>query len=348
MFRSAKLRIFLLLCRSVKRFLFTTALNVLIPCLLHAQIFPSFGDSRTATTGWQFLKFDPCARSAAMSGAFLAVTDDVSALYWDPAGLTRMDSAKYHAEVDHTHYVSNTSLSFAGIAHRINKNSVLGVSMQYFDSGNMDVTTEFMPFGTGQTFRASDLGLGVSFAQQLTKLFAYGVTVKYIREQLAEVHTQNVVFDFGFQYDIGIANTRFAVGISNFGFNTAPQGSITAETLAGTVTYDDFKSIAVPTVFRLGFAWDALKNENNILTCAAQLNHPTDNNETYALGLEYGWHHILYARTGYLFASDESAFPTFGFGFTLPRYFGALHIDYAYCYENHLGSIHRIGIGLNF
>ncbi|MBK8345544.1 MAG: hypothetical protein IPL12_21025 [Bacteroidetes bacterium] len=66
----------------------------------------------------------------------------------------------------------------------------------------MDVTTEFLPFGTGQTFRATDLGIGLSLARELTDQFSFGVTAKYIREDLASVHNQNLIFDFGFQYDI--------------------------------------------------------------------------------------------------------------------------------------------------
>jgi hypothetical protein len=37
--------------------------------------------------------------------------------------------------------------------------------------------------------------------------------------------TDNAVVDFGFQYEVGKANTRFAVGVSNFGSNTEPSGT---------------------------------------------------------------------------------------------------------------------------
>ncbi|MBK8345545.1 MAG: hypothetical protein IPL12_21030 [Bacteroidetes bacterium] len=61
-----------------------------------AQILPAYGDSRTATTGRQFLKIAPDGRSAAMSESFLAVVDDVSSLYWNPAGLTQLDTNKFN------------------------------------------------------------------------------------------------------------------------------------------------------------------------------------------------------------------------------------------------------------
>ena len=309
-----------------------------------AQILPAYGDSRTATTGWQFLKIAPDGRSAAMSESFLAVVDDVSSLYWNPAGLTQLDTNKFNFAVDYTDFAAGTSLNFAGITYRIDDNTLVGASLQYFDAGEMDVTTEFLPFGTGQTFRATDLGIGLSLARELTDQFSFGVTAKYIREDLASVHNQNLIFDFGFQYDIGIQNTRFAVAITNFGFNTQPGGEIAVLNLYDSTTINEFTEIAVPTVFRLGFAWDAIKNDKHILTAALQLNHPTDNNETYSIGLEYGWKKIFYARTGYTFATDNGAFPAFGFGTYFNRRFGQIKLDYGFNYLDNLGMINKIGI----
>lgn len=319
-------------------------LSILCFTQAQAQLLPSYGDSRTATTGWQFLKIAPDARSAGMSEAFLAVVDDISSLYWNPAGLTQLDSNHLHAGVHYTDYAAGTNLNFAGISYRLGDNTLLGVSLQYFDAGEMDVTTEFMPFGTGQTFRASNTGIGVSLARELTDQFSFGVTAKYVREDLATVHNQNVIFDFGFQYDIGIQNTRFAVAITNFGFNTQPGGDIAVMTLQDSTTATQFTEIGVPTVFRLGFAWDAIKQDKHVLTAAFQLNHPTDNNETYSLGVEYRWKQLLYARTGYTFATDRAAMPAFGFGTYLRRHYGHIRFDYGFQFDIVLGSINKIGL----
>lgn len=311
-----------------------------------AQILPSYGDSRTATTGWQFLKIAPDARSAGMSETFIAVANNVSSLYWNAAGLTQLDTNAYHFAIDYTNYTAATNLSYAGFAYRLGDNTVLGASLQYFDAGTMNVTTEFLPSGTGQTFRATDFGLGISLARELTDQFSFSITAKYIREDIATVHNQNLIFDFGFQYTIGIARTKFAVGFNNFGFNSKPSGEINMQNLFDTLIITDFKRIGVPSIFRLGFAWDAIQNKINTLTIAAQLNHPTDNNETYGLGIEYSWKQLFFARTGYLFATDETAFPSFGFGLQFKRYFGTVNLDYGFNYQNKLGIINRIGLGL--
>lgn len=313
---------------------------------LQAQLLPAYGDSRTATTGWQFLKINPNARAAGLSETYLAVANDVSSLYWNPAGLTQLDTSKFHFAIDHTDYAAGTNNEFAGLVYRAGSNTLLGLSMQYYNAGEMDVTTEFMPQGTGQQIMASDIAIGLSVARELTDQFSFGITVKYLREDLASVHNQNMAFDFGFRYDIGAANTRFAVGLQSFGFNTSPSGYVQTTLLSGDTLFTDFTEIAVPTVFRLGVAWDAIKNERNMLTAAAQLNHPTDNNETYSLGFEYAWKQLFFARTGYTFSTDLNSYPALGFGLQLKKHFGTVKLDYGFTYQNIFGTVNRIGFGL--
>ncbi|MBC8048137.1 MAG: PorV/PorQ family protein [Fimbriimonadaceae bacterium] len=326
-------------------YFFFLFLTEIITQNLSAQLLPTYGDSRTATTGWQFLKINPDAHASGVSESYIATVNDAGSVYWNPAGLTQLDTNKYHFIISHTDYVAGTNQEFAAIIYRTGDNTLIGASVQYFNAGEMNVTTEFMPQGTGQTFRATDMGIGITLARELTDQFSFGITAKYVREDIATVHNQNIVFDFGFQYDIGIANTRFAVGLQSFGFNTSPSGEIAAENLYDSVIITDFTEIAVPTVFRLGFAWDAIRNEKNILTTSAQLNHPTDNNETYSIGIEYGWKKIFFARTGYTFSTDFPSYPSIGFGIQLKRYFGTVKLDYGFNYQNTLGTINRIGLG---
>ena len=322
------------------------ALFIFISTSVNAQLLPSSGGSRTGTTGFQFLKIAPDARGASMDGCMTAVADDASAMYWNPAGITKLDTQKVHLQFSQTKYVGASNLSFAALAYRLNKETVLGFSVTYFSTPVMNVTTEFLPTGNGQTFKASDVSAAITYAKLLTDNFSFGVTGKYVREDIADISSHNAVFDFGFRYDIGKANTRFAVGISNFGFTTEPSGDIARETLSGNDTINSFDRIATPTIFKIGFAWDAIKKNKNLLTLAAQLNHPTDNNETYGLGVEYVWNKIVFARSGYSFGEDEKGLPAFGFGVRFKRNFGMLQLDYGYQSKNRLGSLHRVSFSV--
>ena len=55
--------------------------------------------SKTGTTAAQFLKIGIGARALGMGGAYSAVSNDVTALYWNPAGLS--SSKKNGIILDH-------------------------------------------------------------------------------------------------------------------------------------------------------------------------------------------------------------------------------------------------------
>lgn len=327
------------------RFLLFAGLLAAAPAF--GQLLPSFGNSRTATAGFQFLHIGPDAWSTGMARSHLAHVHDASALFWNPAGMAGVDSQWLHLNVSQTLYFAEMSLSALAAVHPVSKNTFVGTSLVLLSSGNMPVTTEFMPLGTGQYFRARHWATGLSLARILTDNFRFGVSLKYVGESYAALQLSTLVTDFGFQYDVGKANTRFAVGVSNFGFSTEPRGSIERLTLNGLDTVADFDRVVVPAVFRIGLAWDPLLVDQHRLTLCAQLNHPTDNNETYCLGAEYAYRRLVFVRTGYIFGLDVAGLPLFGFGLRWPQRFGSLQLDYGFEQRSALGSLHRFSLSLS-
>jgi hypothetical protein len=317
-------------------------------CIISAQVLPSFGDSRAGTAGLQFLKIWPDARSSSLSGSYASIADDVSSVYWNPAGLTMMDSSRYHFQFGHTGYFAGVGMNYMGLAYSRKHLNFWGISLMSLTSGEMPVTTEFEPAGNGQTFNVSDLLIGISFAKILSDNFSFGLSTKYVYENIADVTVHNGIIDFGFIYSIGTkTNTRFSVGISNFGFNVSPSGKVQLTTLSGNKEVDNFEKMPVPSIFRLGVSTDLIKKKNHFLVITGQLNHPTDNNETVALGLEYAIKKLLYLRTGYEFGTAQKSYPSFGLGLNLRRYFGNFKLDYSFNTREYLGNVHRITFGID-
>src|SRR5690606_21408737 len=113
-------------------------------------------------------------------------------------------------------------------------------------------------------------------------------------------------------------------------------------------TKDQFERVSVPAIFRIGAAFDPISKENHLLTISAQLNHPTDNNETLAFGAEYTLRKVLVVRTGYQFGQDVGGFPPIGAGVKLRRRFGEFRVDYGFTQKNSLGQIHRVSLAFSF
>ncbi|MGE5411889.1 MAG: hypothetical protein ACM3MI_13085, partial [Clostridiales bacterium] len=68
-------------------------LFILFICILtietKAQLFPTLGGQRAGISAAQFLKIGIGGRASSMGDAFVAVANDASALYWNPAGLSQ-------------------------------------------------------------------------------------------------------------------------------------------------------------------------------------------------------------------------------------------------------------------
>jgi hypothetical protein len=315
---------------------------------VNAQVLPTFGNSRTGGSGMQFLKISPDARGMALGGGAVAVTNDVSAMYWNPAGITHVDTGIVNVGLSHTRYFGDISSSFGGAVIKAGPLSYLGVQVFSMNYGTMDETTEFESKGTGRTFSVANYLVGLTYAKILTNNFSFGINAKYAREGFAGVNINNVLFDLGLQYDIGVKHARFGINFSNFGFNVSPKGDVSILKFSGETDVINFSSVTVPGIFRFGIAFDPIHTKEHVLTAVGQLNHPTDNNETYVLGMEYCYLKTLYARTGYEFGSDEKyVAPAAGIGVKILRSFGGFKIDYGFLAKNNLGNNHRITLCVN-
>ena len=284
-----------------------------------AQLIPSFGSDRSGTSGFQFLKIPVDARAAALGETVAANAFDASALFWNPALAAQTTSSQIG--LSHTAYYADVTMDYVGALYHLNSLGImLGASVQVLNSGEMNVTTEFEPFGTGETFRLVDFAVGLTVAQALTDLFSYGVTAKYVRENVAGIATSTAMFDLGIFYRIGDTGAQMAVAIRNFGLDSTPTGELERTVIGsgGTVVENDFESITPPTTFLLGLTYNLLRNNpRNELMISGQLSNPNDNAESVNVGIEYTWNQLLTLRGGYRFGIEEFDLPSFGAGLTL-------------------------------
>lgn len=308
------------------------------------SIFPSLGGSRSGTSGFQFIKINVDARSAGMASSNVADAADGSALYFNPA--LAIQAPQSQILLGHTMYFADISLNYASYIHRFN-NIAIGGSFIYLDSGEMPETNEFNPFGTGRTFRTTHLAAGLSLSHQLSDLFSYGVTAKYLEEGIIEVTNRTTVFDIGFFYKVGETGLRFAVALNNFGMDASPFGETIRPSLEGEITEDEFEDVSPPTMFQIGAAFDAYQNENFDVVVTGQLTNPSDNAERFSFGSEVTYIDRFMVRLGYQFGVDEAIIPSAGAGIKVPFNNKMLGIDYGFTVRERLGSVHRFALKFN-
>ena len=320
------------------KYLITLLFIVLTFTEIKPQLFPVLGGQRAGISTAQFLKIGVGGRATAMGDAFVAVANDVSALYWNPAGLTQF--SENQIMFSHNKWVVDINHDFIGAVYHLDETNTFGVSLTSLSMDEMKVTTEYAPFGTGEYFGFSDMGIAVSYSRRMTDQFSFGGTIRYIEESLDKLKMRGVMIDLGTYYWTGLGSTRFAVAVTNFGNDLAPDGEVV---LVGNRTRSEWQSFSPPTMFRIGFALEPYEDEENRVTASIQLNHPNDNSENLSLGVEYVWNKMFFARGGYKFNVDEQNY-TFGAGVNVPISIANVSVDYAFANFTRLGSAHRFSI----
>lgn len=326
---------------------FKTLLFILSLLLLnlnqgYSQLVPVLGGQRAGTAAAQFLKIGVGGRATAMGESFVAVANDASALYWNPAGIVQFSGNELI--LSHVEWLVDIKHEFVGYVHKLNNVSALGIQFTSLHTEDMPVTTEFQPRGTGEFFTFSDVLLGITYAANLTDRFSFGGTIKYFDETLDDISMSGVLLDLGTFYKIGAGSSRFAVAVTNFGGQLTPEGE--TELINGTVI-KKFQSFNPPTFFRVAYAQEIFDNETSSLTTSIQLNHPNDNSENINIGAEYWWNKTVALRGGYKINVDEESI-SFGAGIRTSVAGSDLAIDYSFSSFGLLGSINRFSFNVGF
>ncbi len=321
-----------------KPLLLIALLAVAYSTAVQAQLFPDLGGQRAGTSTAQFLKIGVGARATAMGESFVSVANDASALYWNPAGLTQF--SQNQAFFGHTNWLVDIGLEFVGAVYHLTPEDAVGISVTSLHTDDMQVTTEVQPLGTGEYFKFGDVAVGVSYGRKLTDQFSFGGTVRYVDETLDMLKMNGVMLDFGTYYWTGLGTSRFSAVVANFGNQMKPTG--TAPLLGGgSVT--SFQEFTPPTIFRFGFAFEPINDDDNVMTTSFQLNHPNDNSENFGVGIEYRWMKIFSLRGGYKINASEQTY-SLGVGFETSLSLIHVGVDYGFASFTDLGGVHRISI----
>ncbi|MCK4301980.1 MAG: PorV/PorQ family protein [candidate division Zixibacteria bacterium] len=306
--------------------LLVCAAVVMLPCMGQAQ-------AKVGTTGAQFLELGVSARAMGMAEAFAATANDISAVYYNPAGLTSLFGRE--ATFTYINMPADVGFGFGAVGLPLESiGGILGIGVYALSSGQMIERTQTSGTyeGTGRTFGWNDFAASVSYGRYLTDRFSVGFTVKYIGEFVHDYSASGWSADVGTVYDTGHRGFRIAMVISNFG----PDLTMIS------------KSYPLPINFKFGGCIDVIQGENHLVTFAAEGSHPSDNLEKYNTGLEYVFKDRYILRAGQRFNYDIDGF-TAGGGLRVPFSDDSdLRFDYAYQDFGILTQVHRFTMTIAF
>ncbi|MDP2173860.1 MAG: PorV/PorQ family protein [Candidatus Cloacimonadaceae bacterium] len=343
----------------MKKYIITIiALSLLfLPAVIFATPF-----GKTGTAGLQFLKLGVDARAIGMGEAYTAVTDDVSSVFWNPAGLA--PSYQNQAFFSHTNWPANIMHEFAAATYT-NRVSTFALYGSVLHMDKIDITDED-PFGpTGEQFTNSSIAFGLCYAKQFTNKFSAGGGVKYLRENLYEFSVNSYAFDLGSMYNTGWKNVKIGMALRNFGpdiryrVDDDEDGSIDEDPFdlfdndGDGIIDEDSNEIdsKIPMSFSLGISGDLMRSDLSYWIASLQLDNVIDRKETWNLGTEYKLGN-LFLRSGYQINYDTNGLSA-GIGYQIPTRVAIFNIDYAYTDMGYLAesffkSAHRVSLKMRY
>jgi hypothetical protein len=317
--------------------------------------------SKVGTTAATFLEIPVGARAIGMGRAFVSTANDISSLYWNPAGLARLTLRE--ATFNQIDWIADMSFNYAGIGVPLGDLGSLGLSFSALTMDDMPVRTIERPQGTGELFSAGSFAVGLHYARNLSDRFAIGFTGKYISEKIWNMQSQAFALDLGVLFTTSFFNgVRVGAAISNFGTDMRLTGRDTRQ----FNRIDDRKlgsndripmnieldSWPLPLNFQFGIAAELFQTESHVLTVEADALHPSANYESVNVGLEYSFQDLFYVRAGHhsLFLTDGEGGLSFGAGVTADLFGGNFkaRFDYAYSDLGRLKGINVLAVSLFF
>lgn len=285
-----------------------------------------------AESGVPSLTIPPGARPNGMGEAFVAVSDDATAGWWNVGGLAFMKQK--NLAFMHSQLVPDLA---SDVYYEF-----LGYSQPAGDIGTWSLDLVYLTYGTSvatdatgtplREFTSWEGSFGGSFAMGLGDNVGVGISLKYIRVALApaDVTQDNVEGSAtSFAVDVGglwkLPHQRLNLGLAVT--NVGPDLSF----------IDQEQSDPLPATARLGTAWTPITDDisNLLLTFDVEqslvwlIDSSIQNrrSEIWHVGTEYRYVNLLAARVGYVYDADgDFSDPTYGLGFI---YKDKLSLDYA-------------------
>lgn len=314
----------------------------------------SISNAQTVTGKYagEFLAIGVGGRALAMGSAQVAVVNDVTGGYWNPAGLARIDYPQI-ALMHEEHFGSLVNYNYGAVAIPYGNDLSFGVSLirlsidgipdtrdAIYDSngdGILDIHSDRLDYSKITEFSNTDWAMYFSFAKRQTENFYWGANVKIIRRDIAEYGATGIGFDVGAYY-VPLENLQL--------------GATVQDVTTTLVAWSNGRNELITPTAKLGAAYmlDLLggkimpavdfdiRFENRRF--ASTFNLGPVSFDAHA-GFEYSFKNIFAVRAGY---NDVKEF-TLGAGIYLPK----LTIDYSFARSSQseterLPDSHRISL----
>jgi len=312
------------------------------------------------------LTFPIGARYNALGEAGTALSQDVTACWWNPGGLAFLPQRPEKHDI----HIMQSSLAagladdiglyWAGYGMPLGKNGALGVYINYLDMGEQQGTDE--NGDPTEIFRSYMFAVGATYGVQLSRTLGVGLGVKYFRDKLApEGAIQDPLgggsgdsfgVDLGLMWKVPSIRSNFGLAIANLGPDIKHVDADQSDPMPRKITlggafslyHSEFMGLLIVGDYLVPLSkWDDEQNDYGFGLETSQ--------DEYGFGVEWNYLRSLFVRFGYKNAEyGDIKDTTFGFGVDMKRWVGqAITFDYASVPQAEgLDRVNRLSLGYRF
>jgi hypothetical protein len=296
------------------------------------------------------LIIQPGARANGMGQSFVAISDDATGGWWNPAGLafTRKNIDLMHSQLV-PELASDVFYEFMGGTFELEGIGILGFSIIYLSYGEWEGRDDNDTY-LGK-FTSWEVAPMIGGAVKLTENIGVGMNLKFVYIDLAPpVQNQPAGRGHSVALDAGVLWKIQDFSLAGMSIKRLNLG-LCVSNLGPSITFIDRDQAApLPRNLRMGFAYTPYMTNVGSLTMVGEVNRPLvefKRSNTYHFGGEFLYVDLLAVRGGYVYDKDGNIqSPTYGLGFIFNK---SVRIDWASIPQaKELGRVNRWSIGVTF
>ncbi len=347
----------------MKRIFYTTIFLVTAISLSFAG-----NPDRQGEAGAGELLLNPWARSAGLHTMGTSFVSGVESLRLNPAGIGRISGKEIHVGNTRLYEGSTLMLNSVGYAQKSGKNGAFAFSIMQVDFGDIPITTENQPEGTGGTFSPGFINMGLGYAYTYENKISVGMTVRAISETLPDLSAFGFAIDAGIQYVSGDEdNFKLGISLRNVGSSMTFKGEGLATQVSSPETELDFiakfdtrpQGFELPSVLNIGMSYDFYIAEKIYLRTLANFTSNAFSRDQIGGGVELNFKNLVTIRGGYKHemgsagTAQENIYTGLAGGISVnvplsKESSSRLGIDYAYRTTSPFRGTHNIGLRFSF